>query len=93
MSKVTQPVSGRASPQSLSSAFPEGYFGPTLGMWMDGCFCLFFWPLEQGQLHQQVSGVTRCGPNSQSLQQQNIFRPEILSPLLPLQFLRCSPPW
>lgn len=42
MSKVTQLVSGRASPQSLSSAFPEGYFGPTLGMWMDGCFCLFF---------------------------------------------------
>lgn len=88
MSKVTQLVSGRASPQSLSSAFPEGNFGPTLGMWMNGYFCLFFWPQEQGQLHQQVSGVTRCGLNSQK--QQNIFRPEIVSPL---QFLRCSPPW
>lgn len=42
MSKVTQLVSSRASPQSLSSAFPEGNFGPTLGTWMNGYFCLFF---------------------------------------------------
>lgn len=49
---------------------------------MNGYFCLFL-ATRTGQLHQQVSGVTRCGPNSQSLQQQNIFRPEIVSLSVP----------